>query len=285
MCKETTNRTGDFYNPYEDVFKIIISPRTNTDTRLTKLWTDYIGKKVEIDTTAVTNIGNLLQKVSAMFTTDPIAYRLMTEIILYKRDFEKIIVKQDYSQINSDAKSNLIEMFTFLKETAKNPVIVLESESKFAAIISTNPETESIIDVHFWELSRGNIQKKSEKTFGEFWSEINRNKIIIEANVVYRNNIRKNLEQMVTTDAISGALVSAIINYKCNIDTITVKQTFAYFKPDKQNLGDMTYFLKNIAKNPVIVMISNSKFVAVISENPNYSNSVYLHIWDLSNCI
>lgn len=281
MCKQTAIHVRD-YRPFEDIFKILRSPRTQTDSRLTKLWTDYIGEKITIDTSETTNIGTLLQKVSAMFSTDPIAYRLMTEIILYKRDFEKIIVKQDYSQINSDATSNLIRMFTFLKETAKNPVIVLESESKFAAIISTNPENESIIDVHFWELSCGNIQKKS---FGEFWSEINRNKIMIEANVVYRNSIHKNLEQMVTTDTISDALVSAIINYKCNIDTLTVKQMFTYFKPGKQNLCDMTYFLKNIAKNPVIVMNNNSKFVAIISENPNDLNSVYLHIWDLSNCI
>lgn len=84
--------------------------------------------------------------VYKMFTTDPVAEVLMTEIIKYNANADKIAVRQIHggacnTQYFSDIQKTLAE--------TKNPKLVLRSGSEFAVIIS---EADYGIDVHFWYL-------------------------------------------------------------------------------------------------------------------------------------
>jgi len=118
------------------------------DKRLLGLWS-IIGPMVEITYTSQDLCFVDVDSFTTMITRDYIAYNLMKAILLYSNTIEKIRVLQPHTNpCNSEQSYQGIQVI--MKDpTAK---LVVESESKYIAILTTKEE-DSEINLYFWELA------------------------------------------------------------------------------------------------------------------------------------
>ncbi len=119
------------------------------DNRLLGLWS-IIGPSVVCARADQEQIDVDTEAVNEMFTSDPIAYRLMQSIITYSHKMDKIRIFQSHK----DGCNNM-QNFRGVLETiqkARNPFLVVENRSRFAVII-TGSEDETIVDLYVWDLA------------------------------------------------------------------------------------------------------------------------------------
>ena len=179
-----------------------------------------------------------------------------------------------------------------MQNTAKYPVLVLERKSNYAAIISTNSESDNIIDLYFWYFGIGGTLETNkpeeyddETSIDELWEKFSLNKIIIDkTKSVQTKNVQEVLNSMLK-DPIKNSLIHEIMHYKSEVDEIHVKQNYFPQCSDKQNIAEMTLILKMSSLNPVLILEHGSSYAAIITANTEKEKSMILHIWDLGNCI
>lgn len=134
------------YCPCNTVSAILASAN---DLRLIGLWS-ILGESVvchnESDLLTVDS-----EAVDAMFSTDSIAYRLMETIIRYNGRADKIIVLQNHKGGCLNRQSYSLLQDTFMSGDLTNPVLIVESKSRFAVILSESADP-NVIELRFWDL-------------------------------------------------------------------------------------------------------------------------------------
>ncbi len=131
--------------PEKDVWRIL-KERKDYDVRLIGLWSIIAPIAVCINSDVDTVDNNA---VIDMFSSDCIAYSLMSQLAKYAADPDRIAIKQIYFD-RAKKTQNLDDCQKLLSE-AKNPKIVAKTGSRFLVVIS---EGSYGVDLHFWDLNR-----------------------------------------------------------------------------------------------------------------------------------
>ena len=244
------------YNPYANVLRILTNPQVNADHRLTKLWTEFIGQKVVVSNPIT---AQQMTAVDTLFSADPIAYRLMSQLILYQPKIEYIIAKQNEDDITA-----------FIKN-AKNPVLVIEPNSRFAAVIHKNSYSESCVSVDFWKLTSTDLPQNC-KLVKEYCKKFD----------VSSLDRKDETFKRILNDPIYNNIISKISKIDTPIDVIVTKENFVSYAK-KQSLSEMVFSITHVIENPILCLESGSKFAAIIEVAAN--ETVYLHIFNLENTL
>lgn len=139
------NFENEGYCPCNSVSKALASA---SDSRLFGLWSTIGNKVVCINQHQFATVNHA--SVEEMFTTDPIAFRLMQKIIAYNSNAEKICIYQDHKDgyINMQSYDTITETFKKLD----NSELIVSAKSKFTVIIGEDKEPNTIA-IYFWDLT------------------------------------------------------------------------------------------------------------------------------------
>lgn len=139
MLNEYSYQGGGFY--LNRIVEMAIGKGNNP--LLAGLW-DFIGDRevciYESDSQTVDK-----KAVEEMFSTDPIALKLMKAVICYNANAIKISMHQEF-RLQFDGENPLNKY--------REPYVVAAPGSRFIAVISRNAENRNELQIHFWDLTR-----------------------------------------------------------------------------------------------------------------------------------
>lgn len=139
------NYESEGYCPHDSLLKTLSSLQ---DSRIFGLWY-LIGENVVCINTGTFSTVNT-RAVNEMFSTDPIAFRLLSRIINYNSKAKKFSIYQDYTDgcINMQSFDTIAKKFLEIK----NPEIIVAANSKYTVIIGEDKNPDEIA-VYFWDLT------------------------------------------------------------------------------------------------------------------------------------